>query len=277
MLTDTHCHLNLDKFDTDRDAVLRRAVEAGVGKMLVPGLDLESSRSAINLSDSYSNIYAAVGFHPTDIEKMTPGNLEELCKLAEHPKVAAIGEIGLDYYWVNESDKRSEQRKKLISLLELANAVNKPIILHLREEHDAEIGDATNDLFDILKDWQDKLLSLNHPLRFKPGVFHSFNGNLDSARRAIQMEYLIGITGAVTYKKSKSQRDMIRQLSLDRILIETDAPFQTPVPHRGRRNEPGFVTYIADKIAEVHQTTREKVAEITTANATRLFGWEANS
>jgi len=276
MLTDTHCHLYLKQFDDDRDEVIRRAVDAGVEKMLVPGLDLETSQMAVKLAESHSNIYGAVGFHPTDIDKMSPESFAELCKLAEHPKVVAIGEIGLDYYWVKEPGQRSTQRQKLLPQLELASNVNKPIILHLREENDAENGNATEDLLEILDGWYEKLLLLNHPLHFKPGVFHSFNGNLESATRVIDMFYYIGVTGPVTYKNAESQRELVKQLPLDRILIETDSPYLTPVPHRGRRNEPVFVGHIADKIAELHQSTRRQVAEITRANANRLFGWETN-
>lgn len=277
MLTDTHCHLYLDKFDEDRDAVIRRAVDAGIEKILVPGLDVESSYAAVRLAESHKSIFAAVGFHPTEVDKMTPESVDELCELAEHRKVVAIGEIGLDYYWVKEPEKRHAQYQKLLPQLELAIVVNKPIIIHLREENDAENGDATKDIFEILKSWHEKLLVLNHPLYFNPGVFHSFNGNLESAQRAMDMNYHIGITGPVTYKNAESQRELVKQLPLDRILIETDSPFLTPVPHRGRRNEPVFVGHIADKIAELHHTSREQVAKITTENANRLFGWEADS
>lgn len=277
MLTDTHCHLDLNKFDEDRDAVIRRAVSAGVKKMLVPGLDSESSQAAVRLAEAHETIFAAVGFHPTDIDKMTPEHVDKVCELAEHSKVVAIGEIGLDYYWVKETEKRYAQHQKLISQLELAIVINKPIIIHLREENDAEHGTATIDIFRILESWQKKLLILNHPLCANPGVFHSFNGNLESAERAIEMNFYIGITGPVTYKKAESQRELVKQIPLDRILIETDSPFLTPVPHRGKRNEPVFVGHIADKIAELHNTSREQVANITTENANRLFGWEADS
>lgn len=276
MLTDTHCHLDLDKFDTDRDAVIERAFEAGIGKMLVPGLELASSRAAVQLANTYPHIYAAVGFHPTDIGKMTPESFEELARLAGHNKVAAIGEIGLDYYWVKEPENRLEQRRKLPLQLELAGTVNKPIILHLREEDDAPSGGAADDLFAILDVWFGKLLDQNHPLHSKPGVFHSFNGNLASAERAIAMNFLIGITGSVTYKNNDPLRELVREIPLDRLLIETDSPFQTPVPHRGKRNEPVFIGHIADKIAALHNTSREQIATITSDNAARLFGWEAD-
>lgn len=277
MLTDTHCHLYLEQFTGDIDAVIQRAVEEGVEKMLVPGMDLESSYEAVKLAETHANVFAAVGFHPTDIEKLSDRTFAELSKLAEHKKVIAIGEIGLDYYWVKEDDRQMLQRQNMKPHLELAMAVNKPIILHLREKNDADTGNATNDLFELLEPWHKKLAQTNHSLQFKPGVFHSFNGNLDSAKRAIGMNFFIGITGPVTYKKNDSQRDLVAQLPLERILIETDSPFQTPVPHRGERNEPANVRLIADKIAEVHRTTRETIANVTTANANRLFGWEAHT
>jgi TatD DNase family protein len=276
MLTDTHCHLDLDKFNEDREAVIQRAVESGVGRLLVPGLDLDSSRAAVELAVTHARVFAAVGFHPTNIDKMTPQAFDDLCKLAEHPKVVAIGEIGLDYYWIKEPAQRRAQREKLVPQLELANAVNKPVILHLREENDAETGDAFEDLFDLLNAWHQKLRDLKHPLHFNPGVFHSFNGNPESAQRAMAMNYRIGVTGPITYKKAESHRQLVSGLPLERILIETDSPFQPPVPHRGRRNEPAFVGHIADKIAELHHTSRKQVATITAENAKRLFGWEAD-
>ncbi len=270
MLTDTHCHLYLEQFAGDIDDVIRRATEAGVEKMLVPGMDLETSRQAVQLAETYPSIFAAVGYHPTDMQKFSAEDFDEICRLAERPKVVAIGEIGLDYYWVKETEKRMEQRQNLLPHLELADKVNKPVILHLREDNDAESGNATNDLLDILEPWHKTLTAL----KSHPGVFHSFNGNLESAQRAMDMNFFIGVTGSVTYKKNESQRELVGKLPLDRILIETDSPFQTPVPHRGKRNEPANVTLIADKIAEIHRTTREAIAHATTSNANRLFGWE---
>lgn len=276
MLTDTHCHLDLDTFDTDRDEVIERAFDAGVRKMLVPGLELDSSRAAVHLANAHSHLYAAVGFHPTEIGKMTAESFDELARLAGHAKVAAIGEIGLDYYWVKEPQNRLEQRQKLPLQLELAATVNKPVILHLREEGDALFGSAADDLFAILDVWLGKLLDQNHPLYSKPGVFHSFNGNLASAERAIAMNFQIGITGSVTYKNNNPLRELVREIPLDRLVIETDSPFQTPVPHRGKRNEPVFLGHIADKIAALQNTSREQIATITSDNAARLFGWEAD-
>ena len=289
MLTDTHCHLDYNKFDEDRDAVLQRALAAGVERILIPALDYESSLAGIKLAASNPNIFAAVGFHPTDLDKWEKSSIEKLRNLilessglplrqrelapALQSKILAIGEIGLDYYWVKETDKQAFQRDVLKQQLRLAQDVNKPVIIHMREENDAWFGQASTDLLDILSEWYQELSAQNHPLKEKPGVLHSYNGNLETAQKALQLNFYIGVTGPVTYKNAEEKRQIIRQLPLDRLLIETDAPFLAPVPQRGKRNEPAFVAHIADKIAEIHMTTREQIAEITSANANRLFGW----
>jgi TatD DNase family protein len=304
MLTDTHCHLDFNKFDLDRDIVIRRAVEAGVTRILIPGLDLASSVAAIELAESHPNLYAAIGFHPADLDNWNENSAKELKSLITssdvsrsreaakriHPgegdsslttfaqndmprKIVAIGEIGLDYYWVKEPDKRGQQREVLKQQLRLAQEVNKPVVNHMREENDAWFGQASLDLLEILGEWLNELRAENHPLAEKPGVLHSFNGNLETAQRAIDLNFYIGITGPVTYKNAEEKRQIVRQLPLERLLIETDSPFLAPVPQRGKRNEPAFVAYIADKIAEIHMTTREQVAETTTLNAARLFSW----
>ena len=272
-LTDTHCHLDYNKFDPDRDAVLGRAKESGLVRILVPGLDLRSSKEAVQLAEANPIVYAAVGFHPTDLEKFLEETFDEVKKLANHPKVVAIGEIGIDYYWVKEEEKRAFQQEALKKQLAFAESVSKPVVIHMREENDTWFGQASIDLLQILTEWHDGLRARNHALAEKPGVLHSFNGNLETAQKAIDLNFYIGVTGPVTYKNAEEKRNIIKQLPLTRILIETDAPFLTPVPQRGKRNEPAFVTYIADKIAEIHMTTREQVAEITTTNAAHLFGW----
>ena len=286
MLTDTHCHLDFGKFDDDREAVIRRAIDMGVKRILIPALDYESSLAAIRLADAYADIFAAVGFHPTDLDKWDAESLKNLRKLiaAPHPegalpkhKLVAIGEIGLDYYWVKEPEKRDFQQAVLRQQLRLAQEFNLPIILHMREENDAWFGAASADLLEILSEWHAALLSGSHPLAEKPGVLHSYNGNIETAQKALALNFYIGITGPVTYKNAEEKREIVRQLPLERLLIETDSPFLTPVPHRGRRNEPAFVVHIADKIAEIHRTTREQVARVTYQNANRLFGWEADS
>ena len=304
MLTDTHCHLNFNKFDEDRELVIQRSLEAGIERILIPGLDLESSQTAIQLAGSHPNIYSAIGFHPTDLDKWSENSVNDLKSLITSgpislsrevakslpspsadsslttfaqndatKKIVAIGEIGLDYYWVKDPDKRAQQRGVLKQQLRLAQEVNKPVVIHMREENDTWFAQASVDLLEILAEWHNELQSKNHPLAEKPGVLHSFNGNLENAQKAIALNFYIGVTGPVTYKNADEKRQIIRRLPLERLLIETDAPFLTPVPHRGKRNEPAFVAYIADKIAEIHMTTSEQVAEVTTTNAACLFGW----
>jgi TatD DNase family protein len=274
-LTDTHCHLDFNKFDDDRAAVIQRALDVGVTKILIPALNWESSLSALELARTHPALYAAIGFHPTDAEKWNDSSKEKLRGLAQSAgeKIAAIGEIGLDYYWVKEEERRAHQREILQEQLKLAEELDKPVIIHMREENDAWFGSASADLLDILTDWHAGLKTKNHPLTKRPGVLHSFNGTLETAQKAIEMNFFIGITGPVTYKNAEEKRAVIRQLPITHLLIETDSPFLTPAPHRGKRNEPAFVSEIADKIAQLHSRSQPETAAITSANATRLFGW----
>jgi TatD DNase family protein len=215
-------------------------------------------------------VYAAVGFHPTDMKEFTPKTFEKIIELANHPKVVAIGEIGLDYYWIKDANERAIQREKLKEQLALAKEINKPVVLHMREENDEWFGQASVDLLEILTEWQN---SLHSPLKENPGVLHSFNGTLETAQKALALNFYIGITGPVTYPKAEKKREVVKQLPLDRILIETDSPFLPPVPHRGERNEPAYVRHIADKIGEIHLKSPAEIADLTAANAARLFAW----
>jgi TatD DNase family protein len=273
-LTDTHCHLYWDKFNSDREAVIQRAIETGLTRILVPGTTLETSHEAIQLAETNEQIYAAIGFHPTDLESWNTDSIENLRNLAiSADKIVAIGEIGLDHYWVKEEAKRSLQREVLKAQLALAEQVNKPVILHMREENDAWFGSASEQLLEILSEWQVGLKSKNHPLTERPGVLHSFNGTFETAQKAIALNFFIGVTGPVTYKNAEEKRRIISQLPMTRLLIETDSPFLAPVPHRGNRNEPAFVREIADKIAVIQSQSLEEVAAATTNNAARLFLW----
>lgn len=269
-LTDTHCHLDYNKFDPDREAVIARALESGLVRILVPGLHHRSSKEAVRLAESHPGIYVAAGFHPTDLEEFTEQNFEVIKELAKHPKVVAIGEIGIDYYRVMGKDKRAFQREVLKRQLQFAKEMNKPVVVHMREENDVWSGEASQDLLIILEEWQ---RNLHGPLTERPGVLHSFNGDLQTAQEALALNFYIGVTGPVTYKNADKKREIVKQLPLDRVLIETDAPFLAPVPQRGRRNEPAFVCHIADKIGEIHSISPAEIAAITTANAARLFAW----
>jgi len=272
-LTDTHCHLYWNKFDEDREAVIQRAIDAGVTKMLVPGTTIETSQEAIELAEKYEQVYAAVGIHPTDTESFSEKDMDKLHKLAEHEKVPAIGEVGLDYYWVKESEQQKHQRDVLSLQVQMAEALKKPLVIHLREAGDATEGPVFDDLFNLIAPWVEKWRKDGNPLGSQPGVLHSFNGNFSIATKAIEFGFYLGVTGPITYPKNESHREMIKKLPLERIFIETDSPFLPPVPYRGKRNEPAFVLHIADKIAEIHSKSPAEIATITTANADRLFAW----
>lgn len=270
-LTDTHCHLDFEKFDADRHEVLERARQAGLTRILVPGLDLASSLRVVKLAESVPMLYAAVGFHPTDTLKWREDSLPALEALARNPKVVAIGEIGLDYYW--DAAPHDLQQRVLVEQLNLAARTELPVVIHLREAGDAEEGECVRALLKILEEWAARLRVDVNPLAQRPGVLHSFSGNRQSAEKALDLGFYIGITGPVTYKNAETKRQVVSALPLDRILIETDAPFLAPVPRRGRRNEPAFVAHIADKIGEIHKTDPQEVARITSVNAARLFCW----
>jgi TatD DNase family protein len=270
MLTDTHCHLDYNKFDSDRLKVIQRAKDSGLIRILIPGLNHRSSKEAVQIAESNPSVYAAVGFHPTDLQEFTESTFLQVKQLASHPKVVAVGEIGIDYYWVKENDRRAFQRDALKQQLQFAKEMNKPVIIHMREENDAWFGEAAVDLLRILEEW---IKTLEGAHVEKPGVLHSFNGNLETAQKALALNFYIGITGPVTYKNAEEKREIIRHLPLEKLLIETDSPFLAPVPYRGQRNEPAYVRHIADKIAEIHSKSPAEIAAITTANAAQLFAW----
>lgn len=277
-LTDTHCHLDLEQFDADRAEVIARAVSAGVTRILVPALDLASSRRVVQLASTQSMIFAGVGVHPTqagDWDADSRAGLRELATIGnaqgESGRVVAFGEIGLDYYW--DSAPHGTQQAVLREQLALAGDLSLPVVLHMREAKDQPSGPCAEGLLEILETWTGELRGAGSPLASRPGVLHSFSGDLPTARRAIELGFWIGVTGPVTFKNAEARRELVRALPLERLLIETDAPYLAPVPRRGSRNEPAFVAHIADKIAEIHNTTPERVAAVTSENAHRLFDW----
>ena len=272
MLTDTHCHLDLEQFDADRTEVLRRAEQAGLTRILVPGISFASSLSVVKLAESHPVLFAAVGIHPTEASGIDRSALNDLRKLAHHPKVKAIGEIGLDYYW--NSAPHELQVKVLRFQLDLAAGLGLPVILHMREDKDALNEDCARDLLQILENWVAGLRLGQNPLANRPGVLHSFSGSLETARRALSLGFTIGVTGPVTYPNARTRQDIVAALPLEHLLLETDAPFQAPHPYRGKRNESSYVRLIADKIALLHACTLEEVATATSENAGRLFSWK---
>jgi TatD DNase family protein len=274
MLTDTHCHLDLNQFDSDREAVIERAVQAGVKRILIPGISVTSSRAVVKLAESHPMLYAAVGVHPSEAGTWNASTKNELREFVvgsvDSSKIVSIGEIGLDYYW--DSSPHELQKKVLEEQLDLASELHLPVILHCREKGDAPDGDCARDLLKTLEEWVAGLRSKKSPLVERPGVLHSFSGSVETARRAIGLNFFIGVTGPVTYHKER--QEVIANLPLEHLLIETDAPFLAPHPNRGKRNEPAYVRLIADKIASLHSCDITKVATVTSENAQRLFGWK---
>ena len=264
MLTDTHCHLNLPEFKPDLDQVIQTARETGLKKILVPGIDLESSIQAVKLADSYPGfIYAAVGIHPNYSTKDDHKYLNGLRELLENPSVVAIGEIGLDYY--RDFSEKDIQKKTFEFMLDLAAEFEKPVCIHQR--------DSAEDVLEILDRWKQGLLISGSKLAKNPGVFHSFGGEDHIFSWAGKNDFYFGISGFITYKKSDALRSMLGKIQKSRLLIETDAPYITPEPYRGHRNEPSNVRFTAQKITEVLQLSFETVSDITEENSTTLFGW----
>lgn len=263
MLTDTHCHLDIEHFDSDRAEVMARAWDAGVERILIPALDVDSCHRVLALADTDPRLFAALGVHPNSAKTWDDTTLDTLRALAAHPKVVAIGEIGLDYYW--DFAPKEIQHPVLHAQLALAVELNLPVVIHNR--------DSTEDVLAILLDWQAGLAAANHPLAQRPGVLHSYSGDAEAAQKALAANFLLGVTGPVTFKNAPALQALVTALPLEKLLIETDAPYLTPHPHRGKRNEPGYVKRVAEKIAVLKGVSYEVVIQQTGENAARLFGW----
>ncbi len=252
MLFDTHCHLDVTAFDGDRDEVYARARKAGVTRFLNPAFNLESSLRAISLADTHTDVYAAVGIHPNDLGDFSTETLAVLKELTAKPKVAAIGEIGLDYYWNTFSHGQQQQAFRM--QLELAAQQRLPVIIHCR--------DACPDTLNMLAEYA-------HGLKI---LLHSFAGNSRDMQRTLSMGCYFGIGGPITFKNAGALRDNVSTLPLNRIVLETDSPYLAPHPHRGKRNEPGWLPLIAERVAALHGLELEQLAVITTATASAFFG-----
>ena len=263
--TDTHCHLDFERYDNDREETLQRAWKAGLVHLINPGIDPPTSKAAIELAQRFpGKISAAVGIHPNYGQDITEEQIHELRALASAAQVVAIGEIGLDYY--RPYTAHDQQQKLFRWQLALAAELNLPVIIHNR--------DASQDLLPILAEWQAGLALGNHPLASRPGVLHSYSDDLETAQKGMAMNFMIGIGGPVTFTNAPDRKAVVRDLPLDRLLLETDAPFLTPHPHRGKRNEPAYIPLIAEEIARLHDTSPKAVAEITYQNAHQLFQWK---
>lgn len=252
MLFDSHAHLDDARFDEDREATIKRAIEKGVQYILNPGADLKTSIKAAELAEKYDMIYAAVGIHPHDVKEIEEATLDQIKALAKKEKVVAIGEIGLDFYY--DHSPREAQRKWFKRQIELAKEVKLPIIIHDRDAH--------GEIFDILKEYHVGDIGC---------VMHCYSGSLELAKEYIKKGIYISLAGPVTFKNAVKTYEVAKEIPLEWLLIETDSPYLTPVPHRGKRNEPAYVAYVAETIAAAKGKSFEEVVQKTNENARRLF------
>jgi TatD DNase family protein len=253
MFIDTHAHLFYPNFAEDLDEVISRAKKNDIDFILVPATDIKTSEQVIDLTEKYEMVYGAVGVHPHDTKDWDSSFIPKIKKLAKNKKIVAIGEIGLDYYY--DFSPKEKQIEAFKSQIDLALKLDLPIIIHNR--------DSDEDVMEIIRSYCGSGLKAQ---------FHCFNGSIEDAMELVGMNYMISFTGNITFKKADNLRDILQHIPLENILLETDSPFMTPVPHRGKRNEPSYVKYAAKQIAEIHKLRQIDVARITSFNAFRTFG-----
>ena len=254
MLIDSHCHLDrltLDKYGGSLDLAIDAAWDAGVKKILCIGLDLEHADQVVALAETYSHVYASVGVHPLEDKSRNP-SIEELLNYASHKKIIAIGEIGLDYYY--SADNKVVQQERFVLQLKAASQADLPVIIHTRS--------ARYDTLELIR---------SHCCLDRAGVLHCFTESWEMAKAAMDMNFMISISGIITFKNASELRDVVKKIPLEKLLIETDAPYLAPVPHRGKPNEPAFVADVARYIADLKGVTFEEVAKITSQNFYKLF------
>ena len=253
MFIDTHAHLFYPNFEGELDEIISRAKAEGINYFLVPATDLKTSEKVIELTKKYEAIYGAVGIHPHDTKDWNFSFIPKIEKLAKNKKIVAIGEIGLDYYY--DFSPKEKQIEAFKAQIELALKLDLPVIIHNR--------DSDKDMMEIIRSYCGTGLKAQ---------FHCYNGSLDDAMELVGMNYMLSFTGNITFKKADNLRKILLHIPPENLLLETDSPFMTPVPHRGKRNEPAYVKYVAEKIAELHKLRIEDVAKITSFNAFRIFG-----
>jgi TatD DNase family protein len=254
LLIDSHAHIDLPEFDKDRDQVMLRARQQGVRAVINVGMDAESSRKALEVAKKYDDVFVAVGFHPHEAAKMREGDLKVLAKLTQDSRVVAIGEIGLDFY--RNLSPRPSQLEVFGRQLDLASNLGLPVVVHCRQAH--------KEVYEILSAWVKAASG-------KQGVIHCFSSDMEMARRYIELGFYISLAGSVTYPSAGELVEVAREVPLDRLLLETDAPFLAPQAHRGRRNEPAYVALTAQKVADIRQVPVEVVAEAAAGNTIKLF------
>ena len=255
MLIDSHAHLEMKEFDNDRNDVIERAKSAGVDFIVTVGTNLRLSRKAVALAGQYENIYATIGVHPHDVGKIDNKTYDDLKELAREKKVVAYGEIGLDYF--RNIAPQAQQIEKFGEQLQLAKELNLPVVIHAREAHDQS-------------------LQMVKSSGIHRGVFHCFSGDYEMAKQCLDWGFYLSVPGVVTFNKSKTMQDVVKKVPLSSLLLETDCPYLTPDPYRGKRNEPAYIVHTAKKVAEIKGLSWEEVAAVTAQNTLDLFHIEAS-
>lgn len=251
-LVDTHCHLDMKAFD-DVEKVISNSISAGVEQIIIPSVDSSSFENVLKIANQYENIFCALGIHPTEALKAKEEDFEKIIELAKDPKVIAIGECGLDYYW--DKTTAEIQKKIFIRQIEIAKALKKPLLVHDREAH--------KETFDTL---------IEHAKGEIPIIMHCFSGSVEFAQECIKQGFYIALGGVITFKNAKKMHEVAQEIPLENLLLETDAPYLTPVPFRGQRNEPAYVKFIAQEIAKIRGISVDEVAQTTSSTVRKVFG-----
>lgn len=251
MYFDTHVHLNSEQYE-NVDEIVNNALENGVNKMVVVGYDLETSLKAIQIAEKYEFIYAAIGMHPSEIKKMNKDDLDKIESLLTNKKVVAIGEIGLDYHW--DKDNKEEQKEVFIKQIKWSNKYNLPIIIHSR--------DSAEDTFNVLKE---------NKMYYKKGIMHCYSYSLELAKEFIKLDFMLAFGGALTFLNSKQNKEVVKEIDSKYLLTETDAPYLTPHPYRGKRNEPKYIHLVVEEMSRLKNINEEEMSQIVYNNACDFF------
>ena len=253
MIFDTHCHLYDEIFNENVDEIIKRCLSSNVGLILLAGDNIDHSKKCVEISSRFEEVFCAVGIHPLDAFEVTINTLEKDLEKIITNKVKAIGEIGLDYYWIKEEEKRFKQKEVFIKQIDIANKLNLPVVIHAR--------DSVGDCIKILK---------KHPVTQK-GVFHCFSGSVEQMKEIIKLGFYIGLDGPVTYKNAIIPKEVAKEVPLERLVVETDSPYLPPVPHRGKINYPYYLNYIIDEIAKIKEVDYKTIEQSTFENGRKLF------
>ncbi|MBQ7450324.1 TatD family hydrolase [bacterium] len=257
MLIDTHAHVNFETYKERLDEVFENAKNNDVRLMILPGVEVAKWNEIIEFAEKYENVYGAIGVHPSEIKDFDENAKKRMAELLKHPKIKAVGEVGLDYYWDKEEEVRESQKAVFTEQIKLANDSGKPLIIHEREAH--------KDAFDILNEYASKDIDI---------VMHCFSGSPEFMKECVNKGYYIALGGIVTFKNAQKPKEVAKEVPIERLMLETDCPFLTPHPHRGEENEPAYVKYVAQQIAEIKGISYDTVCEITTKNALKVFNIE---